>query len=79
MNIFTIKKIITTTLIIWSIVFSVEWYNQCFFNGLSLEHNQVTPWYKYNNVAYWEAYTCNTPWFWYDLFQCNNGSMSLWY
>jgi len=78
MNIFTIKKIITTTLIIWSIIFSVEWYNQCFFNGLSLEHNQVAPWYKYNNIAYWESYTCNTPWFWYDLFQCNNGTMSLW-
>ncbi len=49
-----------------------EWYNSCFFNWLSLNHNQTTSWYKYSSIAYWSSYTCNTLLQSYENFICNN-------
>lgn len=67
--------VIVITIVQYIIINNTQWYNQCFFNWLSLNHNETTIGYKYSNVSYWLSYTCNTLLQWYENFVCNNWVM----
>lgn len=51
-------------------------YNQCFFNGLSINHWTIATGYKYSTIPYGQSYNCSTLLQSYETFQCNNGILS---
>jgi len=63
--------------IVWdetSVYAIAPWY--CSFNGMTITNGSSITGYRYTFVPYGLAYSCETLWDSYEIFQCNDGTLS---